>query len=235
MKGEQNERDAAAATTATAAARLLAEALGTFALVFAGTGAIVVDGLTGGSLGHLGIAMTFGLVIGVMVYALRETSGAHFNPAVTLAMVLDRRFSPARAGAYILAQTSGALAGTGLLILALKGEGVAAWGATVPAYSAAAAFVFELISTFLLVTVILGVVRAEGRANAFAGLAIGGTIALCALFAGPISGASMNPARSLSPALFTAGAMASYWIYLLAPLAGGALAVAAHRILARQM
>jgi aquaporin Z len=205
--------------------RCAAEAIGTFALVFAGTGAIVVNDVTGGALTPLGVAAAFGLAAACMVYAVGDVSGAHFNPAVTLGFWLARRL-PARAVApYVASQLAGALGASALLRALFTAHETL--GSTLPAGSAAQSFVLELAITFLLMFVILGV-TSGARENPFAGAAIGATVALCALFAGPISGASMNPARSLAPALVS-GVLASSWIYLTAPFAGSALAVAGCR------
>ena len=205
--------------------RYAAEAIGTFAMVFAGTGAIVVNEVTGGALTHLGVAATFGLVVTAMIYAVGDVSGAHFNPAVTFGFWLARRLPAREIAPYIASQLGGALAAS-LLLRALFAAH-ATLGATRPAGSEAQSFALEVVITFALMFVILGVTSGP-RENAFAGAAIGATVGLCALFAGPICGASMNPARSLAPALVS-GVLTSLWIYLLAPFAGSALAVAGCR------
>jgi len=199
---------------------LVAEAIGTFALVFAGCGAIVVDAKTE-ELGHLGVALSFGLVIMVMIYALGHISGAHFNPAVTLAFALTRHFPWARAAAYWGAQLAGALLAAALLRGSLGDH--AHDGATIPSGSQGQAFLWELVLTFFLMFVIMAVVtdsRAVGEAGA---IAIGGTVGLDALFGGPVTGASMNPARSFAPAVVS-GDLHALWLYILAPAAGAALA-----------
>ena len=203
-----------------------AEAIGTFAMVFAGTGAIVVNDVTGGALTHLGVATAFGLVVAAMVYAVGDVSGAHFNPAVTLGFWLARRLPAREIAPYVASQLAGAFAAS-LLLRALF-SAHETLGATLPAGSDAQSFVLEVVLTFFLMFVILGV-TSGARGNAFAGAAIGATVGLCALFAGPICGASMNPARSLAPALVS-GMLTSLWIYLLAPFAGSALAVVGCRI-----
>ncbi len=205
--------------------RYAAEAIGTFAMVFAGTGAIVVNDVTSGALTHLGVAATFGLVVAAMIYAVGDVSGAHFNPAVTFGFWLARRLPGREVAPYVASQLGGALAAS-LLLRALFAAH-ATLGATRPAGSEAQSFALEVVITFALMFVILGVTSGP-RENAFAGAAIGATVGLCALFAGPICGASMNPARSLAPALVS-GALTSLWIYLLAPFAGSALAVAGCR------
>jgi MIP family channel proteins len=199
---------------------LVAEAIGTFALVFAGCGAIVVDAKTG-ALGHLGVAFSFGLVIMVMIYALGHISGAHFNPAVTLAFALTRHFPWARAGAYWGAQLVGAIVAAALLRGSL-GEH-AHVGATFPSGSQGQAFLWELVLTFFLMFVIMAVATDSRAVGEAAAIAIGGTVGLDALFGGPITGASMNPARSIGPALVS-GDVHALWLYIVAPVVGAALA-----------
>ncbi len=205
--------------------RIVAEAIGTFALVFAGTGAIVVNDVTGGALTQLGVATAFGLAVAVMIYAVGDVSGAHFNPAVTLGCWLARRLPARRVAPYVASQLAGAFAASALLRVLFSMH--ATLGTTLPSGPAAQSFALEIALTFVLMFVILNV-TSGARANPLAGVAIGGTVALCALFAGPISGASMNPARSLAPAIVS-GVLTSVWIYLLAPFAGSALAVAGCR------
>ena len=210
--------------------RLAAEALGTFALVFFGAGAIMVAAKYG-SFGQLGIALAFGLAVAAMVYALGHISGAHINPAVSLAFALSRHFPWRHVGAYWIAQCCGAIAAA-LLLRASLGD-VADVGATTPSGSDGQSFLWELVLTFFLMLVIMAVatdIRAVGEAAA---IAIGGTVALGALVGGPVSGASMNPARSLGPAL-AAGELDALWIYLLAPLVGAALGAVAYQLLRRE-
>ena len=202
--------------------RIAAEFLGTFFLVFAGTGAIVIDDISGGAVTHLGVALTFGLVVLALVYSLGDVSGAHFNPAVTLGFVVARRFSPRWAIAYILAQCAGAVVASVTLHLLFPEH--ATLGATLPAGSAAQSFVLEVLLTFFLMFVILSVSTGAKEKGVTAGVVVGAVVALEALFAGPICGASMNPARSLAPALLS-GRLDSLWLYLLAPTAGALLAV----------
>ncbi len=205
-----------------------AELIGTFALVFAGTGAIVVDAQAPGSLGHLGVALSFGLVIMIMVYATGHISGAHLNPAVTLAFALVRHFPATRVLSYLAVQLTGATLGS-LAVRALIGD-AGGLGVTHPRGAAGPAMVLEALLTFVLMFVIMAVatdVRAVGSAAA---LAIGGTIALEALFAGPLTGASMNPARSVGPALVS-GNWADLWIYCGGPPVGAALGALAYRLL----
>jgi MIP family channel proteins len=195
---------------------LTAEAIGTFMLVFAGCGAIMVDAKTG-ALGHIGVAFSFGLVIMAGIYAVGHISGAHFNPAVTLGFVLGRHFPPGRALGYWGAQLIGAVVAAAVLRGSLGDVGHV--GATFPSGSDAQSFLWELVMTAFLMFVIMAVATDTRAAGEAAAIAIGGTIGLEALFGGPISGASMNPARSLGPGL-VAGDLHSVWIYIVAPLAG---------------
>jgi aquaporin NIP len=204
---------------------LVAEAIGTFALVFAGAGAIMVDEKTG-ALGNIGIAFTFGLVIMAMIYAVGHISGAHFNPAVSFAFALTRHFPWARAVGYWAAQVAGALAAA-LLLRASLGD-IANVGATLPSGSDGQAFLWETVLTFFLMFVIMAVATDTRAVGEAAAIAIGGTVALDALFGGPITGASMNPARSLGPAL-AAAEFDAIWIYLFAPLLGAALGALAYQ------
>ena len=201
--------------------RCLAEAFGTFALVFAGCGAIVVNSERGGSLGAVGIAAAFGLVIMAMVYAIGHLSGAHVNPAVTVAFVTSRHFPARDALAYIPSQAVGAVAGALMLRIAWQGT-PANLGATVPSVGMGAAFLYEFVMTAFLMFVVMAVATDTAAVGAAAAIAIGGTVALDALFGGDVTGASMNPARSFGPAL-VASEWTEFWIYLVAP-AGGALA-----------
>ena len=202
--------------------RLFAEALGTFCLVFAGTGAIVVNQQSNGMVTHVGVALTFGLVVMAMIYALGDASGAHLNPAVTVGFTLARRFAARDVPGYVIAQVVGAVAASALLRLLFPANELL--GATVPAGSALQSLVLEVVLTFMLMLVILAVSSGPKERGIMAGIAIGGVVGLEAMFAGPISGASMNPARSFAPALVS-GHVQSLWIYVLAPLIGAALAV----------
>jgi len=198
---------------------LAAEAIGTFALVFAGCGAIMVDAKTH-DLGHVGVAITFGLVIMFGIYAVGHISGAHFNPSVTFAFALTRKFPWSRTAFYWAAQIAGALAAAALLRTSLGDR--ADIGATLPSDSQGQAFVWELVLTFFLMFVITAVATDTRAVGEAAAIAIGGTVGLDAMFGGPISGASMNPARSIGPALVS-GNLHALWLYLAAPLAGAAL------------
>lgn len=202
--------------------KLLAEALGTFALIFAGTGAIVINEVSGGTIGHAGIAITFGLIVLAMIYTFGDVSGAHLNPAVTLAFAVGRRFPWREVPGYVAAQTVGAFAASGLLKLLFPTS--ATLGATLPAGAAGQSFVLEAVLTAILMLAILSVSTGAKEKGLTAGIAIGAVIALEAMFAGPISGASMNPVRSLAPALLS-GHLEHLWVYLTAPVLGALLAV----------
>jgi aquaporin NIP len=206
------------------ARRLVAETIGTFALVFAGCGAIMVDQKTA-ALGHIGVAITFGLVIMAMIYAVGHLSGAHFNPAVTASFALTRHF-PKR---HILPYWSAQLAGALLAAAVLRGSlgNIAHVGATYPTGSDAQALLWEGVLSFFLMFVVMAVATDTSAVGEAAAIAIGGTVGLDAMFGGPITGASMNPARSLGPAIVT-GDLHGVWIYLLAPVAGAAIAALAY-------
>jgi aquaporin Z len=209
------------------ARRLVAESLGTYFLVFAGTGAVVIHGMTG-AITHVGIALTFGLVVMALIYALGESSGAHFNPAVTISFVLAGRFSARDAGPYVLAQVTGALAASGTLWYLFPEDGTL--GSTLPRGSAEQSLILEMILTWFLMLVILCVSSGAKEKGLTAGIVIGAVIALEAMFAGPICGASMNPARSLAPAVVS-GQLQYTWIYLLGPIAGAILAIPTYHII----
>jgi aquaporin Z len=202
--------------------RLVAEFIGTFALVFAGTGAIVIDETSGGIVTHVGIALTFGLIVLAMIYTLGDISGAHLNPAVTLGFFAARRFSAGGALSYIVSQCIGAIVAS--LSLRLLFPANSTLGSTIPAGSALQSAVLETILTAILMFVILCVSTGASEKGITAGIAVGSVIGLEALFAGPISGASMNPARSLAPAL-VAWKLGSLWVYLVAPVLGAFIGV----------
>jgi aquaporin NIP len=202
--------------------KLAAEFIGTFSLVFAGTGAIVIDETTGGAVTHVGVALTFGLIVLAMIYTVGDISGAHLNPAVSLGFFAARRFPLREAIPYIGSQCCGALAASGLLHLLFPQNKML--GTTVPAGPAMQSFVLELILTATLMFVILGVSTGAAEKGITAGIVVGAVIGLEAMFAGPICGASMNPARSLGPALISQH-LSGLWIYLLAPVTGAMLAV----------
>jgi aquaporin NIP len=208
--------------------RAAAEGMAAFVLVFAGCGAIVADRIYGGSLGTVGIALVFGLVIMVMIYATGHLSGAHINPAVTVAFTITRHFPPRDAAAYVAAQLIGATLAA-LCLLAVWTSQPANLGATVPAVGAGSALVYEAVMTAFLMFVIMAVATDTRAVGAAAAIAIGGTIGLDALFGGPVTGASMNPARSFGPALVS-GEWSDFWIYLVGPVAGAALGALAYQL-----
>lgn len=202
--------------------RYLAEGIGTFALVFVGTGAMIVDDSFGGLVTHPGVALAFGLVVMAMIYALGDVSGAHFNPAVSLGFWLARRLPAREVAPYAAAQCLGALLASGLLRLLFSGH--ATLGATAPRAGLLPGFALEVVLSFLLMFVILGVASGAKERGIMAGISVGATVCLCSLFAGPVTGASMNPARSLGPAV-VAGQLSALWLYLSAPLVGAGLGV----------
>ncbi|MGE3315619.1 MAG: MIP/aquaporin family protein [Planctomycetaceae bacterium] len=211
--------------------KYVAEAIGTFALVFAGTGAIVINDVSSGAITHVGIALTFGIVVMAMIYALGDISGAHLNPAVTIGFLAARRFNAATVVPYIVAQLAGAFAASGLLrVLFLEHPTL---GATIPAGTWWQSFVLEVVLTFLLMFVILNVSTGAKEKGIMAGAAIGATVGLEAMFAGPICGASMNPARSIAPALVS-GQVADVWIYIVATTLGALLAVVGCRCVQKE-
>lgn len=199
----------------------IAEAIGTFALVFAGCGAIVVDDLFGAPLGHTGVSMVFGLIVMAMIYSIGNISGAHINPAVTLGFFFAGRIEKKEVLPYITSQLTGAVAAAGLLKLLFSNH--ESLGATLPSGGIINAFVLEIVLSFFLMFVILNVSTGHMEKGIMAGVAIGGTVALEALMGGPVSGASMNPARSLGPALLS-GNISTLWIYITAPVIGAWLA-----------
>jgi aquaporin NIP len=211
------------------ARRAVAEGLAAFALVFAGCGAVIANATHDGSLGTVGIGLVFGLVIMVMVYATGHLSGAHINPAVTVAFTLTRHFPLRDAFAYVIAQLAGATAGAFLLLAAWSNK-PARLGATVPAVSAGTALLYEVVLTAFLMFVIIAVATDTRAVGAAAALAIGGTVGLDALFGGPVTGASMNPARSFGPAL-ASGTWHDLWIYVVGPVAGAALGAFAYQFI----
>ena len=200
--------------------RYIAEAIGTFALVFCGTGAIVINNVANGTVTHLGIAITFGLIVTAMIFTFGSISGAHINPAVSIGFAMTDRFDKKDLPAYILAQLLGAFLASGTLKLLFPLE--ENLGATLPSGTVMQSFIFELILSYFLMLVILFVSQNK-KTSAYTAIAVGATVLLEALFAGPICGASMNPARSIAPALVS-GNLTSLWIYILAPIIGTVLA-----------
>jgi len=202
--------------------KILAEFLGTYAMIFAGTGAIVIDQFSGGAITHLGVALTWGLIVMVLIYTFGDLSGAHLNPAVSIGFTVAGRFPLRELPSYLIAQLIGALAASETLHLLFPQRSLL--GATLPAGSCLQSFILEFLLTLILMIVILNVSHGAKEKGITAGIAIGATIALEALFAGPICGASMNPFRSLAPALVS-GHLEHLWIYLTAPLLGALVAV----------
>ncbi len=202
--------------------KYIAEFTGPFALVFCGTGAIIINEQTGGAIGHMGIAITFGLIVMTMIYTFGNASGAHFNPAVTIGFWVAKLLPKKEVLPYVISQLLGALLATTLLKF-LFPENINL-GATIPSGTVIQSFILEIILTFFLMLVILSTSQGSKELGIMAGLAIGSTVLLEAMFAGPISGASMNPARSLSPALLS-GNVQTLWIYLSAPVIGVILGV----------
>ena len=206
----------------------LSEFIGTFALVFAGTGAIVVNSQTG-VLGNLGIALVFGFIVTVMIYAIGHVSGAHINPAVTIALFIGKKFDKKQVLPYIISQLLGATFASLLVLTIIGGDSFV--GATLPrAGNFMQSFYLEIALTFFLMFVIIGSSTDKLAYKQFAGLAIGITVGLDALFGGPISGASMNPARSFGPALIS-GNFSFQWVYWSAPIIGAILAVMAYKLI----
>jgi len=201
-------------------------------LVFAGCGAIIADARYATALGTVGIGIVFGLVIMVMVYAIGHLSGAHINPAVTVAFTLTRHFPPRHALVYIPAQLAGAVAAAGLL-RALWPDQPGRLGATVPSVSSGSALVYEIVLTALLMFVIMAVATDTRAVGAAAAIAIGGAVGLDAIFGGPVTGASMNPARSFGPAV-AAWEWSHFWVYVIGPLIGAALGALAYQLVRGQ-
>jgi aquaporin Z len=209
------------------ARRCLAEFFGTYFLLFAGCGAIVINDVAGSAITHPGIALTFGLIVMAMIYAIGDVSGAHINPAVTFAFSISKRFPKKEVVPYIGSQCAGGIAASATLNLLFNHKTL---GGTIPlAGYVYESLVLEVILTALLLFVILGVSQGSKEKGVLAGIAIGGTIALEAMFAGPICGASMNPIRSLGPAIVS-GSLEHQWIYIVGPLGGAALGVFIARI-----
>lgn len=203
--------------------RYFAELTGTFVLVFAGTGAVITNDLYSGVVTHVGISITFGLVVMTMIYAIGDTSGAHINPAVTIGFWLSRRMPGRDVAGYIGSQTAGGVLAS--LLLHYLYPAHTSLGMTLPAITISSAFLLEIILTFILMFVIINVATGSKEKGLMAGVAIGATVGLESMFAGPVTGASMNPARSFAPALIS-GNLEHLWVYLTAPLIGAALAVA---------
>jgi len=208
--------------------RYISELIGTFALVFCGPGAIIMNDVSGGTVTHVGVAITFGLIVMAMIYAIGEISGAHINPAVTIAFWASGRFDKKEVLPYITAQMVGAILASAILYALFPLHETQ--GATLPADTAMQSFILEVILTFLLMFVIIKVSTGSKEIGTMAGIAIGGVVCLEAMFAGPITGASMNPARSIAPAIFS-GNFEHLWLYILAPILGALLAILACRVI----
>jgi len=206
--------------------RYISELIGTFALVFCGPGAVIMNDVSGGTVTHVGIAITFGLIVMAMIYSIGEISGAHINPAVTIAFWASGRFDKKDILPYITAQMIGALLASAVLYLLFPLHETQ--GATLPLGSAMQSFILEVILTFILMFVIIKVSTGSKESGTMAGIAIGGVVGLEAMFAGPITGASMNPARSIAPAIFS-GNFEHLWLYIAAPIIGALLAIVACR------
>jgi len=202
--------------------KCVAEFIGTFALVFCGTGAIVIDQETHGAVTHAGIAITFGLIVMCMIYGLGNISGAHLNPAVSMAFTVAGKFPLQQLLPYIISQLAGAVAASLLLKFLFPANTLL--GTTLPAGSAMQSFILEFLLTFFLMLVIINVATGSKEQGMFAGLAIGSVVLLEAMFAGPICGASMNPARSFAPAIVS-GHLENLWVYLIATPAGAIAAI----------
>jgi len=198
-----------------------AEFAGTFCLVFCGTGAVIVNQQTQGQIGHAGVSAVFGLIVMAMIYSFGETSGAHMNPAVTIGFTIAGLFNKNRVLSYISAQIAGALVASAFLKLLFPAS--LTLGGTIPSGSVWQSFVLEIVLTFILMLVVLKTSQGSKETGVMAGIAIGATVLVEALFAGPISGASMNPVRSLAPAIIS-GQLSTLWIYLIAPVIGAGLA-----------
>lgn len=208
--------------------KYLAEIIGTFALIFCGTGAMIINQETGGVISHAGVAATWGLIVAAMIYTVGDISGAHLNPAVTIAFWVARVFPAKEILPYIISQGIGAFLASFTLHYLFPSNDTL--GASLPAGTAMQSFILELILTFLLMFTIIHVAKGSKEQGMFAGIAIGSVVLLEAMFAGPICGASMNPIRSLSPAVVS-GHIEHLWVYLSAPTLGAVLAVLVWKIL----
>jgi aquaporin NIP len=208
--------------------KYISEFIGTFSMIFCGTGAMTVNEVTGGEVTHVGIAITWGLIVMAMIYAFGETSGAHFNPAVTVAFAFAKKFAWKEVPKYITAQILGAFVAS--LVLWFLFPTSETLGATIPTVDVWRAFVLELLLTFFLMVVIINVSTGSKEMGIIAGIAIGGVVLLEAMFAGPITNASMNPARSIAPNIVS-GNIEGLWLYILAPIIGAILAVVSCRLI----
>jgi len=205
-----------------------AEFFGTFILVFVGTGAIVINDVSGGAISHVGIAISFGLVVMAMIHTLGEISGAHINPAVTIAFWLAKRFEGRFVLPYVTFQLAGALAASATMLMLFPEHETL--GATLPAGAHLQTLILEIILTFILMFVIINVSVGSKEQGLLAGITIGAVVGFEAMFAGPITGASMNPARSIGPALLS-GQISTLWLYIVGPVLGAALAITTCRLI----
>lgn len=208
--------------------KLFSEFIGTFILIFCGTGAMTINEVTNGAVTHVGVAITWGLVVMAMIYALGDISGAHLNPAVTIAFAYAKKFSWNHVFPYIATQLVGALTASAFLWYLFPAS--TDLGSTVPSIAPFKAFIIEILLTYILMLVIINVSTGSKEIGTMAGIAIGGVILFEAMFAGPVTKASMNPARSLAPAIFSSN-FKDLWIYLTAPVLGALLAVMSCKIL----
>ena len=202
--------------------KYISEFIGTFILLFCGTGAMTINEVTGGDVTHVGIAITWGVIVMAMIYAFGDISGAHLNPAVTIAFAYAKKFEWKEVPKYIGAQFIGAIAASSLLLFLFPESEFL--GGTLPSFDDLRAFILELILTYILMLVIINVSTGSKEIGMMAGIAIGGVVLLEAMFAGPMTNASMNPARSLGPALLS-GHWEHQWLYMIAPIFGAILAV----------
>lgn len=202
--------------------KYVSEFIGTFSMVFCGTGAMTINEVTGGQIGHVGIAITWGLIVMAMIYALGEISGAHFNPAVTISFAYAKKFPWKEVPKYISAQVLGALLASGILLILFPASEYL--GATIPTVEVWRAFILEFLLTYFLMLVIITVATGSKEIGVVAGMAIGSVVLLEAMFAGPITNASMNPARSIAPAIMS-GNLEHLWMYITAPILGAIFAV----------
>ncbi|EZH75278.1 MIP family channel protein [Aquimarina atlantica] len=202
--------------------KYISESIGTFSMIFCGTGAMTINEVTGGDVTHVGIAITWGLIVMAMIYAFGEISGAHFNPAVTIAFAYAQKFEWKEVPKYIIAQCIGAIVASSILLFLFPESEFL--GGTLPALDDLRAFVLETLLTYFLMVVIINVSTGSKETGTMAGIAVGGVVLLEAMFAGPMTNASMNPARSLGPALLS-GHWEHQWLYFIAPVLGALLAV----------
>lgn len=214
--------------------KLLAEIIGTFSMVFCGCGAMTIDEISNGSISHVGVAITWGLIVMSMIYAFGEISGAHFNPAVTLGFATAKKFEWKKVPSYIIAQLLGAL--LAIFILWILFPESQSFGHTYPAHGFAPykAFILEFFLTFFLMMVIINVSTGSKEIGTMAAIAVGSVVLLEAMFAGPMTKASMNPVRSIAPALFS-GHLKDLWLYVLAPILGAQLAIACHMLMKKSV